>query len=87
MKRQAILAAIVALCALALNAAVVVYSQSASLPKLADEEAKIAKMDWILLNTRVHALEQMLKDDLSAAFGPTSYSFAERPERSGSLFV
>jgi hypothetical protein len=54
---------------------VVLYAQSASLIKLADEEMKISKMDWVLLNTRVHILEEMMKDDLSAPFSPTSYSF------------
>lgn len=60
---------------LVLAMGVVLYAQSASLAKLADEDMKISKMDWVLLNTRVHVLEEMLKDDLSAPFSPTSYSF------------
>jgi hypothetical protein len=54
------------------------YAQSntgAKLSKLSDEKAEISKMDLILLNSRVAALQQLLKDDLSLPFVPTSFSY------------
>jgi hypothetical protein len=44
----------------------------AKLARLPDEKAAISKMDLILLNTKVAVLQQMLKDDLSLPFVPTS---------------
>jgi hypothetical protein len=54
------------------------YAQSnsaARLAKLSEDKAEISKMDWVLLNTRISVLQQMLKDDLSLPFAPTSFSY------------
>jgi hypothetical protein len=54
------------------------YAQSnsaARLAKLYDERAEISKMDLVLLNTRVEVLQQILKDDLSLPFAPTSFAY------------
>ena len=51
------------------------YAQSntgAKLSKLSEEKAEISKMDLILLNSRVAALQQLLKDDLSLPSVPAS---------------
>jgi hypothetical protein len=45
------------------------------LSKLSDEKVEISKMDLILLNSRIAALQQLLKDDLSLPFVPTSISY------------
>lgn len=54
------------------------YAQSNSAARLArpyEERAEISKMDLVLLNTRVEVLQQMLKDDLSLPFAPTSFGY------------
>lgn len=51
------------------------HLQSTSLNTLASESATISKMDWILLQTRMHVLEQALKDDLSLSLTSTGYHF------------
>jgi len=54
------------------------YAQSnsaARLTKLSEDKAEISKMDWVLLNTKTSVLQQMLKDDLSLPFAPTSFAY------------
>ncbi len=66
---------------LVLGLVAAIYAQSASIARLAEEPANISKMDWILLNTRVHVLEQTLKDDLSLPLSPTSYSYDSEKQK------
>ncbi|SRR5712692_8731246 len=67
------------LCAATLVGLVVgLYAQSnsaARLAKLSDEKAEISKMDFLLLNTKITVLQQMLKEDLSLPFVPTSFAY------------
>jgi hypothetical protein len=54
------------------------YAQSNSasrLARLSEEKAEISKMDLVLLNTRVGVLQEMLKDDLTLPFIPTSFKY------------
>ena len=54
------------------------YAQSnsaARLTRLSEDKAEISKMDWVLLNTKISVLQQMLKDDLSLPFAPTSFDY------------
>ncbi len=54
------------------------YAQSnsaAKLAKLSGDKAEISKMDFLLLNTKISVLQQMLKDDLSLPFVPTSFAY------------
>jgi len=79
---------VAALVSLVLGVALAVYAQSVSMARLAEDKAGISKMDWILLNTRVHVLEQALKDDLAVPLVATAYSFdAEKQQVAISVFV
>lgn len=71
--RAALMLALVA--TLCLGMAFGAHQQSANLNSLASEPATISKMDWILLQTRVHVLEQALKDDLALSLTSTGYQF------------
>lgn len=62
--------------ALGFVAGVYAQSQSASsLAKLYQEKAEISKMDLVLVNTRIGVLQEMLKEDLSVPYAPTSISY------------
>lgn len=74
-KRSTVRIALGGLAILFFGVTVGLYSQSASLTRFAEEKANISKMDWILLISRVHVLEQALKDDLALPLTPTSYSY------------
>ena len=50
-------------------------NSTAGLVKLSEDKVEMSKMDLVLLNTRVSVLQQMLKDDLSLPFAPTSFSY------------
>ena len=63
------------------GAVIGVFSQSFSLQRFAQETATVSKMDWILLNSRVRVLEELVRDDLSVPLVPTSYSFDKDDER------
>jgi len=68
-----------ALCVAMLVGLVVgLYAQSnsaARLTKLSEDKAEISKMDLVLLNTKISVLQQMLRDDLSLPFAPTSFAY------------
>ncbi len=64
--------------AMLLGLVVGLYAQSdfaARLAKLSEDKAEVSKMDWVLLNTKISVLQQMLKDDLSVPFAPTSFGY------------
>jgi hypothetical protein len=79
--RHAIVLLATGVSALVFGVAIGICAQSASISKLAAERADLSKMDWILLNTRVHVLEQALKEDLAVPLVPTSYSFEQEKQK------
>jgi len=87
-KLSKIMLLVTALAILVLGGVIGICAQSASMAKLAEEKAGISKMDWILLNTRIHVLEQALKDDLAVPLVATAYSFEpEKQQIQISVFV
>lgn len=86
--RKAVLSVSTAVGVLVLGVAIGIWAQSTSMAKLAEEKAGISKMDWILLNTRIHVLEQALKDDLAVPLVASAYSFDVEKQQVGiSVYV
>ena len=62
---------------MSLGASLTVYSQArtTSLASLAEEKKDITRMEWVLMNARVQALEWSLIQDFSRPVSPAGYEY------------